>query len=75
MAYRVPAAPMAAAMIENVPLDWELMVTGAKVLQERFPMILVEGVGGWKVPCTVDKTMADFAVALGWPVIVVVDNR
>ena len=38
-------------------------------------MVLAEGVGGWKVPCTADKTMADLAVELGWPVIVVVDNR
>ncbi len=75
LAYRVPAAPMAAAMIENVPVDWEAMVAGARVLGARFPMVLAEGVGGWKVPCTADKTMADLAVELGWPVIVVVDNR
>lgn len=75
LAYRMPAAPMAAAMIENVPLDWETMVSGAEALSERFPCVLAEGVGGWKVPCTADKTMADFAVDLGWPVIVVVDNR
>ena len=75
LAYRVPAAPMAAVMIENVPLDWDAMLAGAKVLRERFPMVLVEGVGGWKVPCTAQKTMADLAVEIGWPVIVVVDNR
>lgn len=75
LAYRMPAAPMAAAMIENLPLDWEKMVSGAKALAARFPCVLAEGVGGWKVPCTAEKTMADFAVELGWPVIVVVDNR
>ena len=75
LVYRVPAAPMAAAMIENRPLDWDVMVEGAKDLAERYPMVLAEGVGGWLVPCTKDKTMADFAVTLGWPVLVVVDNR
>ncbi|MDA7614275.1 dethiobiotin synthase [Verrucomicrobiales bacterium] len=75
LAYRVPAAPMAAVMIENVPLDWDAMLAGARVLRERFPMVLAEGVGGWKVPCTAQKTMADLAVEIGWPVIVVVDNR
>ena len=75
LAYRVPAAPMAAVMIENVPLDWDAMLAGARVLRERFPMVLAEGVGGWKVPCTAQKTMADLAVGIGWPVIVVVDNR
>ena len=75
LVYRVPAAPMAAVMIENVPLDWDAMLAGARVLRERFPMVLAEGVGGWKVPCTAQKTMADLAVEIGWPVIVVVDNR
>ncbi|MEX1045230.1 MAG: ATP-dependent dethiobiotin synthetase BioD, partial [Chthoniobacterales bacterium] len=31
--------------------------------------------GGWLVPVTDKLTLADFAVELGWPVIVVVRNR
>lgn len=73
--YSVPAAPLAAAMIENRPLDWEAMVRGVGLLGARYPLVLVEGVGGWKVPCVGRKTMADFAVELGLPVLVVVDNR
>lgn len=73
--YRVPASPMAAALIENRPLDWDAMVRGAQLLASRFPIVLAEGIGGWKVPCTNDRTIADFAVELGWPVIVVIDNK
>lgn len=75
LAYQVPAAPMAAAMIENRPVDWAAMLAGARHLEEKYPMVLVEGVGGWKVPCLANRTMADFAVELGWPVILVIDNR
>lgn len=73
--FAVPAAPLAAAMIENRAVDWEGMLAGARRLRERYPVVLVEGVGGWKVPCVGRRTMADFAEALGWPVILVVDNR
>ena len=37
--------------------------------------IVVEGVGGWQVPLNATETMADFAVALGFPVILVVGLR
>ena len=75
LSYRVPAAPLAAAMIENRPVDWNAMLDGAAHLAKGYPLVLCEGVGGWKVPCTAERTMADFATDLGWPVIVVVDNR
>lgn len=73
--FRVPAAPMAAGMIENRALDWERLVSGANRLAERYPVVLTEGAGGWLVPCDAERTLADLAVALGWPVILVVDNR
>ena len=73
--FRAPTSPLAAAMIENRSLDWDAMVAGARHLANRFPLVLVEGAGGWKVPCTVKRTMADLAVELGWPVLVVVDNK
>jgi dethiobiotin synthetase len=38
-------------------------------------MVVVEGVGGWRVPITADWSVSDFARELGLPVIVVVKNR
>ncbi len=73
--FRMPAAPMTAALLENRPVDWDAMLGGAQRLAREHPMILCEGAGGWMVPLTAERTMADFAVALGWPVLLVVDNR
>ena len=38
-------------------------------------VLLVEGAGGWLVPLNETETMADLAVALGYPVILVVGMR
>ena len=38
-------------------------------------VLLVEGAGGWLVPLKQTETMADLAVALGYPVILVVGMR
>jgi dethiobiotin synthetase len=38
-------------------------------------LLLVEGAGGWLVPLNPAETMADLAVALGYPVILVVGMR
>ena len=38
-------------------------------------VLLVEGAGGWLVPLNQTETMADLAVALGYPVILVVGMR
>lgn len=73
--FRVPAAPMAAAMIENRPADLNAVRAGFRALQEKAETILVEGAGGWAVPITPDYSMADLAAELGLPVIVVVNNR
>lgn len=37
--------------------------------------LLAEGAGGWLVPLNDRETMADLAVALGWPVVLVVGMR
>ena len=38
-------------------------------------VLLVEGAGGWLVPLNETETMADLAIALGYPVILVVGMR
>jgi len=44
-------------------------------LRLRAPYIVVEGVGGWAVPIGPEQTMADVAVTLDLPVILVVGLR
>ena len=70
-----PAAPLAAAMIENQTVDFDDLVERGRKLAEMADCLVVEGAGGWEVPLTGKQTMADLAQALGAPVIVVIDNK
>lgn len=73
--YKMPLAPLAAGMLENRPFDMEAVLRAWRSLSARFEDIVVEGCGGWEVPLTESLTVADLAVALGLPVLVVVNNR
>jgi dethiobiotin synthetase len=68
---RAPLAPPMAARLERVPLDFAGMREGAVWWQGRVDVLLVEGVGGLLCPLTEDKTIADLAGALGYPLLVV----
>jgi dethiobiotin synthetase len=56
-------------------------VTVAELLQAQARLVpladamVVEGAGGWRVPISADETLADFARALGAPVLLVVGLR
>lgn len=51
------------------------LLTPARALRARADALVVEGAGGWRVPLNDDETLADFAVALGAPVVLVVGLR
>lgn len=72
---QVPAAPYAASLIENRPLDVDSARSAFQTLTAQHPIVVVEGVGGWRVPLTDQLCMSDFAVELGLPVLVVCANR
>lgn len=72
---RAPAAPYAASLIENRALDLETARSAYKQLAESHSTVLVEGVGGWRVPLTADFCASDFAGELELPVLVVCSNR
>src|SRR5699024_2416353 len=44
----------------------------AEALSYQADLVLVEGAGGWLVPLNEKETLADYAKALGYPVIMVV---
>jgi dethiobiotin synthetase len=68
---KAPLAPPVAARLEDVPLDFEAMCSGTQWWQGRVDLLLVEGVGGLLCPLTEERTIADLAVALGFPLLVV----
>lgn len=73
-------APAIAPHIAAVEAGANLDVAGLQREMTKFSkhgadFSLVEGAGGWLVPLNSEQTFADFAVALGWPVILVVAMR
>jgi len=72
---QTPAAPRACQMSGEPAADWAGALAAVRALAARHAQVFCEGAGGWLVPVTDKLTLADFAVELGWPVIVVVRNR
>jgi dethiobiotin synthetase len=69
-------APHIAAVEAGVSLDVASLASAVQaVLAKQADFTLVEGAGGWYVPMNDSSTLADLAVALQLPVIVVVAVR
>lgn len=68
---REPLAPPVAARRAGVTIDFDVMLTAARRQRERHEFVVIEGVGGWLCPLTDRHLIADFAAALGLPVVIV----
>lgn len=71
----LPASPHLAARAAGVRITLEPIVAAATTLGREADWLLVEGAGGWLAPIDDERTMADVAVALGLPVVLVVGLR
>jgi dethiobiotin synthetase len=72
---RPPAAPYTAAIVENRPVDLDLVRETHARLSRSHARILVEGAGGWRVPILHNYAISDLAAELALPVLVVTANR
>lgn len=72
---RTPAAPYTAAMVEGRPVDLAMVRETFSRLRARHGLVVVEGIGGWRVPIERSFSVADLAVEMALPVVVVVRNR
>lgn len=72
---RSPIAPHIAAAEEGVRIDCGTIAQAWRELAAQAEVVVVEGVGGFRVPFGDDEDSADLAVALGLPVILVVGMR
>lgn len=72
---RPPVAPYAASMIESRMIDLALIHETFARLRSGHESMIVEGVGGWRVPITRDYFVSDLAADFGLPVVVVAANR
>lgn len=70
-----PCAPHLAARSAGVTLELGPILAAAHALMRRCDRLVVEGVGGFRVPLNEDEDTADLAVALGLPVVLVVGLR
>jgi dethiobiotin synthetase len=65
------ASPFQAALIENRPLQPETILSAYRTLLGKYDWMLVEGVGGVRVPITRDYGVVELMRDLGLPVVVV----
>lgn len=73
--FKEPIAPHLAAEKAGVKIDIDVIVSAFKQLQAMADVVIVEGAGGFLVPLNANDDMADLAIALGIPTILVVGMR
>ena len=72
---RSPMAPHLAAAREGVAIELDTVMAAFAALRRRAAFVLVEGVGGFRVPLDATRDTADLARAMALPVILVVGLR
>jgi len=72
---REPAAPHIAAALENVTIESAPIIAAFAEIQAASDAVVVEGVGGFRVPFNDSFDSADLAAQLNLPVILVVGMR
>jgi dethiobiotin synthetase len=66
-----PLAPLAAAEREGKHIDLDNVLGKFRLLSESYDAVIVEGIGGIRVPIRPDYSVADLAGAMGLPLVVV----
>jgi dethiobiotin synthetase len=69
--FAAPLAPLVAAGLEGRTVTLAEAVEAAQAIADRYETVVVEGAGGLMVPLGPDWTVADLAVELGLPLVVV----
>jgi len=73
--FQLPAAPHIAASLERVEINPNTILDAFNKIKRLSQAVVVEGVGGFRVPLTECFDTADLAVELNLPVILVVGMR
>lgn len=68
-------APHLAARAAGRSIELSRIIDAHDALTAQADWVIVEGVGGWKVPLGKQSTTVDLAAALGWPILLVVGLR
>lgn len=74
--YATPASPHVAARLENRQPDWRRVAEAFDYWEENCDALIIEGVGGWRVPLDqYDFSVSDLAATLHVPIVVVTHCR
>lgn len=74
-AFKAPTAPHIAASLEHRVVEWNPLTMAYQTLLMAAEVVLVEGVGGWRVPLSQEITQAELSRRWSLPVILVVGIR
>lgn len=73
--FRAPLAPPIAAALEGRTVDQNRLVSGAAWWHDHCQFLLIEGAGGILSPISLNWTVADLALEMQLPVVLVAANR
>jgi dethiobiotin synthetase len=71
----LPASPHIALLEAGIVVDLAKIGQGARQLSDKADLLIAEGAGGWHAPLTDELTLADVAITLQLPVLLVVGLR
>jgi dethiobiotin synthetase len=74
-AFAPPVAPHIAAELSGIKISIDTIIETYQRLVTKTDCVIVEGVGGWRVPLNSEQLLTDLVRALGLPVILVVGLR
>ncbi len=74
-AFTPPIAPHVAAAQVGQMIDLEVIIKNYQHLAEHADTVVIEGVGGWRVPLNTSQSLKDIVLALNAQVILVVGLR
>lgn len=71
LGYRTPAAPLVSAARQGLPIDFGKIVAAYEDVCRDSDAVIVEGIGGARVPLTEQFDLLDLAVEFALPVVIV----
>jgi len=69
--YLTPAAPVVSAACDGPPIDFDSIAAAYKQICENSDIVIVEGIGGVRVPLTSEFDLLDLAVEFALPTVLV----
>ena len=74
-AFAPPVSPHAAAEEAGVSIGLERILESYNILERQSDRVVIEGVGGWRVPFSNELSLKDLALELNLPVVMVVGMK